>query len=100
MGPGKLLTRQINQRCWPLILVHSIRSQAVSYTHLDVYKRQAVTIEQDGTPLRDPFYAVNNWRDTIYNGPYAIYLNLVKPETRPTTDPIDPDSYSFEMVIK
>ena len=53
-----------------------------------------------GTTLRDTFYAVNNWRDTIYNGPYAIYLNLVKPETRPTTDPIDPDSYSFEMVIK
>ncbi len=60
----------------------------------------AVTIDQDGSSLRDTFFAVHNWQDTIYSGSYAIYLNLVKPEIRPTTDPIDPAAYSFEMVIK
>lgn len=60
----------------------------------------AVTIDHDGGSLRDTFFAVNNWQDTIYSGSYGIYLNLVKPEIRPTTDPIDPASYSFEMVIK
>ncbi|HSF88759.1 MAG TPA: hypothetical protein VLA46_05030 [Saprospiraceae bacterium] len=60
----------------------------------------AVSIDQDGTTVRDTFFAVNNWQDTIYSGPYSIYLHLVKPETRPTTDPIDPASYSFEMLIK
>ena len=60
----------------------------------------AVTIDQDGSTLQDTFFAVNNWQDTIYSGSYAVYLNLVKPQTRPTTDPIDASSYSFEMVIK
>ena len=60
----------------------------------------AVTFSHDGTSLRDSFYAINNWKDTIYIESHAVYLNLVKPETRPTTDPIDPASYSFEMVIR
>lgn len=60
----------------------------------------AVTIDEDGSSLRDTFYAVHNWQDTLYSGSYAVYLNLIKPETRPTTDPIDAASYSFEMVIK
>lgn len=60
----------------------------------------AVTFSHDGTSLRDSFYAINNWKDTIYIESHAVYLHLVKPETRPTTDPIDPASYSFEMVIR
>lgn len=60
----------------------------------------AVTIDQDGSILQDTFFAVNNWQDTIYSGSYAIYLTLVKPEIRPTMDPIDADAYSLEMVIK
>lgn len=60
----------------------------------------SVTIDQDGGTVQDTFFAVNNWQDTIYSGNYAIYLNLVKPEIRPTTDPIDEDAYSLEMVIK
>lgn len=60
----------------------------------------AVTIDQDGSSIQDTFFAVNNWQDTIYNGSYSIYLNLVKPETRPTMDPIDESAYALEMVIK
>ncbi|MDZ4747494.1 MAG: hypothetical protein SH808_03350 [Saprospiraceae bacterium] len=59
----------------------------------------AVTID-NGDILSDTFFAVHNWQDTIASGPYSIYLNLVKPEIRSTTDPLDPSAYSFEMVVK
>jgi hypothetical protein len=54
----------------------------------------------NGETMQDTFFAVHNWQDTLLSGPYAIYLNLVKPEIRPTIDPLDPSVYSFEMVIK
>ena len=94
----------LSQTDWKMKLDAVVEDSRCNVTNVDCVWAgryvMAVTIEQDGTPLRDTFYAVNNWRDTIYNGPYAIYLNLVKPETRPTTDPIDAADYSFEMVIK
>jgi len=54
----------------------------------------------NGEATQDTFFAVHNWQDTLLSVPYTIYLNLVKPEIRPTTDPLDPSSYSFEMEIK
>ncbi len=54
----------------------------------------------NGEIITQNFEAVHNWQDTIYSGPYAIYLNLVKPEIRPTTDPIDPSNYSFDIIVK
>ncbi len=54
----------------------------------------------NGEATQDTFFAVNNWQDTLLSGPYTIHLNLVKPEIRPTTEPLDPSAYSFEMVIK
>jgi hypothetical protein len=54
----------------------------------------------NGEVINQNFEAVNNWQDTLYSGPYAIYLNLVKPEIRPTTEPIDPASYSFDIIVK
>jgi len=59
----------------------------------------AATIE-NGETIQQKFEAVNNWQDTIYSGPYAIYLNLVKPEVRTSTDPLDPSAYSFDIIVK
>ena len=59
----------------------------------------AATIKQ-GETLRDTFFAVNDWRDTIYSGGYQVILNKVFPETRPTTDPLPKSAYSFEVVVK
>ncbi len=47
----------------------------------------------------DTFYAINDWRDTLFNGPYTIMLNKVYPLTRTSFDPLDPSEYSFEMVV-
>ena len=47
------------------------RSEAVSYTHLDVYKRQVInTIESNGSPLHNAF------RD-ILNGLLSPFTNLI-----------------------
>ena len=92
------------QTDWKMKLDAVVEDSRCNVTNIDCIWAgryvMAVSFTQDGTTLQDTFLAVNNWRDTIYNGSYAIYLNLVKPETRPTTDPIDPTSYSFEMLIK
>jgi hypothetical protein len=53
-----------------------------------------------GETTQDTFYAVSNWQDTLYNGPYAIHLKTVKPEVRSSVEPLDPSKYSFEMVIR
>ena len=54
----------------------------------------------NGDVIQDTFYAVSNWQDTLYSGPYKIYLNTVKPEMRESMEPLDPSKYSFEMVVK
>ena len=54
----------------------------------------------NGDAILQTFEAVNNWKDTIQSGPYSIYLNLIKPEVRPSTEPLDPSAYSFEIVVK
>ncbi len=59
----------------------------------------AVTIN-NGEPVQDTFYAVNNWTDTLYQGGYQIILAKVYPEIRTTTDPLDPSAYSFDVLIK
>jgi hypothetical protein len=58
------------------------------------------TTIDNGELINQNFEAVNNWQDTLYSGPYTIYLNLVKPEIRPTTEPLDPSAYTFEIIIK
>jgi len=59
----------------------------------------ATTIS-NGEINQDTFYAINNWQDTLYANPFTIYLNKVNPEVRATTEPLDPASYSFEMVVR
>ena len=54
----------------------------------------------NGDTVQDTFYAVRDWRDTLYSGPYQVILNKVFPETRPTTDQLDPSAYSFEIIVK
>ena len=54
----------------------------------------------DGEITNQNFEAVHNWQDTIYSGPYAIYLNLVRPEIGPTPGPSEPSVYSFDIVVK
>ena len=54
----------------------------------------------NGETVQDTFYAVKDWRDTLYNGPYQVILNRVFPETRTTTDQLDPSAYSFEIIVK
>ena len=54
----------------------------------------------NGESINQNFEAVNSWQDTLYSGPYAIYLTLVKPEVRPTMDPLDPSAYSFDITVK
>ncbi len=58
------------------------------------------TIDNNGETVQDTFYAVGDWRDTLYSGPYQVILNKVFPETRPTTDQLDPSAYSFEIIVK
>ena len=54
----------------------------------------------NGEITQDTFEAVHGWQDTLYSGPYKIYLNKVIPEVRESLDPLDPSAYSFEMLIK
>jgi|GEM_PF-1566756 len=58
-----------------------------------------VTID-NGEALQDTFYAVDNWRDTLYHAPYTIILNKVLPEIRETMEPLDTSAYSFEIIVK
>lgn len=59
----------------------------------------AATID-NGEPVLDTFYAVNNWSDTLYQDGYSIILNKVFPEIRATMEPLDSSKYSFEVVLK
>ena len=59
----------------------------------------AATID-NGETIQDTFYAVHNWSDTLHQGNYDIILNKVFPETKATTDPLDPAKYSFEVIVK
>ena len=58
-----------------------------------------VTFLNGGT-LQDTFYAAGNWRDTLYNGPFAIMLNEVYPLNRTSFELLDPEEYSFDMIIQ
>lgn len=58
------------------------------------------TIFDNGEATPDTFYAVNNWTDTLYHGPYAIFLNKVYPLEQSDPGPLDPSAYSFDMVVK
>ena len=59
----------------------------------------AATID-DGEMHRDTFYAVNNWTDTLYHGNYRIILAKVYPEMRTSMEPLDPQAYSFDILVK
>jgi hypothetical protein len=54
----------------------------------------------NGEPYQDTFYAVNNWTDTLYHGPYQIILTKVYPEMRATMEPLAPALYSFDILVK
>jgi len=54
----------------------------------------------NGEIVRDTFYAVNDWRDTLFHAPYHIVLNKVFPETRASMEPLDTSAYSFEVIVK
>jgi hypothetical protein len=53
----------------------------------------------NGDAVQETFEAVHNWQDTLYNGPYTIYLNLVKPENS-NPGPSVPSAYSFDILVK
>lgn len=59
----------------------------------------AATID-NGEITQDTFFAVNNWRDTLYNGSYTIILDKVNPEIRTTTEILNPSAYSFDMIVR
>jgi hypothetical protein len=59
----------------------------------------AATIES-GEISTDTFYAVNNWQDTIYNGPYRIILDKVFPEQRTSMETLDSSAYSFRIIVQ
>ncbi len=59
----------------------------------------AATIDA-GETIRDTFFAVNGWRDTLYQGNHTIILDKVLPEIRPTTDPLPESAYSFEIIVR
>lgn len=59
----------------------------------------AATIEK-GETVRDTFFAVHNWSDTLYHAPYQIILSKVYPETRLSMEPLDPAAYSFDIIVK
>jgi hypothetical protein len=59
----------------------------------------AATID-NGEITQDTFFAVNNWRDTLYSGSYTIILDKVKPEIRSSTELLDPSAYSFDMIVR
>jgi hypothetical protein len=59
----------------------------------------ATYIENDGA-MRDTFFAVREWRDTLSAAGHTIILNKVYPEVRQSTDPLDASSYSFEIIVR
>lgn len=59
----------------------------------------AATIDK-GEAVRDTFFAVHNWSDTLYHAPYQIILSKVYPETRLSMEPLDPAAYSFDIIVK
>ncbi len=63
------------------------------------YVMAATIIDSDGE-VRDTFYAVQNWTDTLHQGIYNIYLNKVYPDIRPTMEALDPAKYSFDIVVE
>ena len=54
----------------------------------------------NGEVTKDTFYAVTNWRDTLVHDQFTIILNKVYPELRADFEPLDPDKYSFEVIVK
>lgn len=59
----------------------------------------AATID-NGETVRDTFFAVHNWTDTLYQGPYQIILSKVYPEIRTSMEPLDTSKYSFDITVK
>ena len=53
-----------------------------------------------GTSVRDTFYAVDDWRDTLIAGNHTIILDKVHPVTRPSTDPLPESAYAFDVIVK
>ena len=58
------------------------------------------TTFENGMETIDTFRAITNWRDTLVNGPYSIMLNKIYPEMRNDFEPLDPDQYSFEIIVE
>ncbi|HZV72044.1 MAG TPA: hypothetical protein VFG10_21055 [Saprospiraceae bacterium] len=60
----------------------------------------AATINDNQGVVRDTFFAVSNWSDTLHYSSYNIILKKVNPEFRTTMEPLDPSAYSFDMVVE
>ena len=56
-------------------------------------------IIDNGEAVNDTFFAVHNWTDTIYHQDYQIILAKVYPEERTSMEPLDPSSYSFDILV-
>lgn len=53
-----------------------------------------------GETVQDTFFAVNEWRDTLYQGGYQVILDKVYPETRTSMSALSPEDYSFDVIVK
>ena len=53
-----------------------------------------------GETVQDTFFAVNNWRDTLYQGGYEIILDKIYPETRTSMSALPPEDYRFDVLVK
>ena len=60
----------------------------------------AVSILDNNETLRDTFFAVNNWQDTLYVNNHAVLLNKVNPEIRQDMQTLPDEAYSLEILVK
>lgn len=58
----------------------------------------AATFQHEGIS-RDTFYAVEDWRDTIFVDNTEIILDKVFPETRTDMGIVDTSAYRFRLII-
>ena len=60
----------------------------------------AVSFSDNGEILKDTFFAVSNWRDTLYVNNHAVLLNKVNPEIRQEMGTLPDEAYSLEILVK
>jgi hypothetical protein len=55
---------------------------------------------ENGGSVRDTFFAVHNWSDTLTFSGHQVILSKVYPEIRQTMEPLDPSAYSFDIIVR